>query len=345
MRAVCIPHLVPAAPHNWLAAVAAAMFHDQALTVARHHLVEVEHAVAACVRDWRPDAVHAEQLQAFSNCGPAHAAGIPVVLRMQNVESSLWHQVAMARLRSRVLLLEARRLRVAEARAMARAARVVALTERDAIVLRGIAGSADLGKVIAIGPPFPSSLPPGPAVGGAPAIVLAGSGGWWPNKEGVDWFLDHVAPLLMAAHPKAQIHVYAGGPRPGGHPATRRGVAWHPAPDDAAFAFPAGAIAAIPLHIGSGIRMRVLEAWARGLPVVATSTAAAGLHVESGRELLLADTPVDFLEAFDRLRREPAYGAALVAAGRAYLTRQHDSQTLTQALLAEHQAVRRPDRS
>ena len=90
--------------------------------------------------------------------------------------------------------------------------------------------------------------------------------------------------------------------------------------------------------------MRVLEAWARGLPVVATSTAAAGLHVESGRELLLADTPVDFLEAFDRLRREPAYGAALVAAGRAYLTRQHDSQTLTQALLAEHQSVRHPDR-
>ena len=345
MRAVCTPHLVSGAKHSWFAAAAGALNRNQALTVARHHLAEVEQAVAACVFEWRPDVVHAEQLQAFLNCGPARAAGIPTLLRMQNVESSLWHQVAMARLRWRPLLLEARRLRADEACAMAHATRVVALTERDAIELRGIAGNANRDKVIAIEPPFPSSLPPGPAVGGAPAIILAGSGGWWPNWDGASWFLEQVAPPLVAAHPEAQIHVYASDKiaQPGGRLVDRRGVVWHPAPDDAVAAFPAGAIAVIPLRIGSGIRMRILEAWARGLPVVATSIAASGLRVESGRELLLADTPTGFLAAFDRLVREPACRAALAVAGRAYLARHHDSRALTGTLLAEYQAVRRTD--
>jgi hypothetical protein len=301
-------------------------------------LPEIEQAVAGCIAGWRPDVLHVEQLQAMANCGAAHEAGIPIVLRMQNVESSLWQQVAMARLRSRALVLEARRLRANEVRAMAQAARVVALTERDAAALRDMCGGAHRGKVSAICPPFPGRMPAGPALGDSTAIVLAGSAGWWPNTEGIRWFLDRVEPLLLAALPQARVHVYGGARK--AMASGQSGTIWHPAPADAVDAFPAGAIAAIPLHIGSGIRMRILEAWARGLPVVATSTAAAGLQVEPGRELLIADAPADFAAAILSLSQDGGRRAALVAAGRNYLAKNHESYGLTQALAAQYEAAR-----
>ncbi|MES2935051.1 MAG: glycosyltransferase family 4 protein [Pseudomonadota bacterium] len=339
LASVCSPHLVPVAKRSWLGALAAALIHRQALTAVRHHLSEIEQAVVECVTSWQPDVLHVEQLQAFSNCKAAHQANIPIVLRMQNVESSLWQQVGLARLYSRLFLLEARRLRAEEMRAMHTVMQVVALTERDAEGLRSIAGSAAQNKVIALAPPFPSHLPAGEAVSGTPAVVLAGSVGWWPNTEGIKWFLDQVAPKLASADSRTRIHVYGGVVMP---QSVHDGcVIWHPAPADAIEAFPAGAIAAIPLHIGSGIRMRILEAWARGLPVVATATAVAGLQVESGRELLIADTPAQFVQAILRLSRDPTLCTALIDTGRAYLVKHHDSVLQTGKLIAQFDAARR----
>lgn len=185
----------------------------------------------------------------------------------------------------------------------------------------------------AIAPPFPALLDAGPSQPGAPALALAGSAGWWPNRDGARWCLDTVAPLLRETLPDARLHVF------GGEYPDAPGITWHAAPDDARTAFPAGAIALVPLHIGSGIRMRILEAWARGLPVIATSAAAAGLAVTSGRELLIADTPHATVDAIATLARDPSARAALVAAGRDHLARHHDAQALTAALVAVYRAA------
>jgi glycosyltransferase involved in cell wall biosynthesis len=80
----------------------------------------------------------------------------------------------------------------------------------------------------------------------------------------------------------------------------------------------------VPLRFGSGVRMKVLEAWARGVPVVATPAAAEGLEAEDGRELLLARTPAEFAAALERLSLDPRLGAALVTAGRERLAARHD---------------------
>lgn len=329
LREVCDPLPVPVRARGWAGAVAGALRRASALTVARHRHGAVAEAVRVSLRSFAPDVVHAEQLQAFAHCAAAHAAGVPVVLRMQNVESDLWAQVGHARWRFAPLRFEAARLRRDEARALAACTCAVALTQRDAHALRVLAPAA---RVVAIAPPFPATLDAGAPRPGAPALAVAGSAGWWPNRQGTRWCVQAVAPLLRAALPDARLHVF------GGASVAADGIVWHPAPADAAGAFPAGAIALVPLHIGSGIRMRILDAWARGLPVIATSVAAAGLDVVAGRELLIADAPHDIVAAVRALAHDPALGAALVANGRDSLRRRHDAAARTAELVAVYRA-------
>lgn len=288
---------------------------SRSLSVARHRQVELDDAVAQLVATWRPDVVHAEQLQAFANCASARARGIATVLRMQNVESDL--RLQESRLRSQPLLrVEARRLRADERRAMVNCARTIAISQDDADQLVRIAPT---GAVETVAPPFPARLSAAPALDGDPALVLAGSAGWWPNADGERWLLRHVWPRLCARLPRAVLHIFGGD----GSGATD-GVRRHGAPLDSQSAFPEGAIALVPLRVSSGVRLRILEAWARGLPVVATPAAARGLHVASGRELMIAATATDFAEAVALLHFDGAVRARVVENGRAYLRLHHD---------------------
>ena len=316
----------------WTTAAVRAVFRRRALSVVRHHRAELEQAVDQAIIRFRPDVVHAEQLQALANCSPALRRGIPVVLRTQNVESHIWQQVGAASLRHLPLTFEARRLRVEESRALAATTHTLTLTENDAAALRDIGAQSTSAKISALAPPFPPHLPPGKRLEGEPAIALSGSAGWWPNTQATQWFLHEVLPLISRQLPHAVVHVFGGEAS-----VSAQNIRWHSAPADSAEAFPDGAIAAVPLFVGSGIRMRILEACARGLPVVATSIAARGLEVAAGRELAIADTPEAFCAAIRLLAENESLRAAMIDAGRRYLTERHGSVQLTQALLRVYQ--------
>jgi glycosyltransferase involved in cell wall biosynthesis len=86
--------------------------------------------------------------------------------------------------------------------------------------------------------------------------------------------------------------------------------------DDITPIYRAAAVMAVPLFEGGGTRLKVLEAWALGRPVVSTSTGVAGLEVEPGREALIADDPAGFAGALAGVLDEPGRALALIAAGR-----------------------------
>jgi glycosyltransferase involved in cell wall biosynthesis len=79
----------------------------------------------------------------------------------------------------------------------------------------------------------------------------------------------------------------------------------------------------LPLDIASGVRMRILEAWARGVVIVASPAAASGLHAGDGRELLLARNAEQFAVAVERLRTMPGLADRLIDGGRARLAADH----------------------
>jgi glycosyltransferase involved in cell wall biosynthesis len=75
----------------------------------------------------------------------------------------------------------------------------------------------------------------------------------------------------------------------------------------------------VPQRVGGGSRLKILEALAMGRPVVSTTVGAEGLAVESGRHLVLADTPEDFAGAISTLLIDAPRRRALGAAGRALI--------------------------
>lgn len=312
----CRPLLVPSRPRSALAAAVRAQLRRAPWTIARHALPAVEARVAEVLREEIFDLVQVEQLQALGSAEPAFARGLRVVLRAQNVESDLWSQSAAAgSWRRPVLALEARRLAAWEGRAVRRCAATLALTAEDAARLSALAGSG--GAVHRVPAPFESELPPGAEkLPGSPPVVLFGSAGWRPNAAGAAWFLGRVWPRVRSALPGAVLHLF-------GLPSSAPGVVSHPAPADSRTAYPRGAVMVVPLQVASGVRIKILEAWARGLPVVATPEAARGLEAADGEELLLARDGEEFAAALSRIDGEAGLATSLVAAGRRHLRDRH----------------------
>lgn len=338
LEPVCAPRLVPAGPAGAAATLSRSLRHGLPWTVARHSLTAVAREVATLLTARRFDIVHAEQLQAFAQAAPAAARGLPVVLRAQNVESDLWQAAAAhAGLLGPLLRAEARRLAAWEGGAVRRAACTLALTPGDAARLRALAGAAGEWRVRELPAPFPPRLPSGPTpLLGVPPVVLLEGSGWAPNREGAGWFRQAVWPRVREAAPGATLHLF-GSSRSAG----TAGLVLHPPPSDSATAFPAGAILVVPLRVASGVRMKVLEAWARGVPVVATPEALAGLGVRDGVEALVAGDAEGFAAALARLAQEPGLAAALAAGGRAALASRHDPARLVRDLLAVYEEVAR----
>lgn len=323
--AVCSPRLVVTRPRSRAFAALASTVSGRPYSVVRHDRAGLQSAVARELGDpgGAPyDLVVAEQLQAFAQSAPAGLSGVPRILRAQNVESDLWRQLGEVSggVVGSLLLRESARLARAERAALSAAAATIALSAADGDRLRALEPSA---LVEAIAPPFPGELT-GAAqhLAGAPALVLFGSAGWEPNRRAERLFVETTWPRVRAASPGALLHWFGGAAQRGSGP-DRPGVFVHRSPAGSAEAISPGAILVLPLEIASGVRMRVLEAWARGVVVVASPAAASGLNASDGRELLVARNAEEFAVAIERLGAIPGLAERLIAGGRARLAADH----------------------
>jgi glycosyltransferase involved in cell wall biosynthesis len=332
MAESCQLELVRAPSRSRVQALLATLRSSEPWTALRHARPVLAARVADLLGRGSFDVVHAEQPHALAACAPAFERGVPVVLRAHNVETDLWTSAAREPgLRGLLARREARRVERWEGAMVRRAAATVALTDEDARRLRALGGPD--ARVHHVSAPFPASLEAGAdSLPGEPAVVVAGSAGWLPNERGLRWFASDVWPLVAKALPGARLHVF------GGEGALPADATRHPSPADSRAVFAPGSVHAVPLLFASGVRMRILEAWARGVPVVATSAGAAGLGAASGRELLVADTPAAWADAIGRAVVE---SATLVTAGRARLASHHDPRTVAEALNAIYDIHRR----
>ncbi|MDQ6796971.1 MAG: glycosyltransferase [Actinomycetota bacterium] len=165
----------------------------------------------------------------------------------------------------------------------------------------------------------PTPLPDGPT------IVFTGALSTGPNVDGVGWFCSEVFPLVRAVLPQATVAVV--GARPSAVVRRLDDLDGVTVTADVASTLPyldGARVAVVPLRIGSGTRLKALEAMAAGRPVVGTSVGLAGLGVEDGRHALVADDAEGFAAAVVRLVGDDAGARRLAGEARRLIEDHYD---------------------
>jgi glycosyltransferase involved in cell wall biosynthesis len=134
-----------------------------------------------------------------------------------------------------------------------------------------------------------------------------------PNKEAVRFLLDEVFPVVAGKCPEAKLALIGGAVDSNADWLVNPGNI--PAEDVPAF-IKACDISVVPIFSGSGTRLKILESWAAGVPVVSTTKGAEGLAAEDGKNILIADRAADFIEKVILLLNKPQLGRRIAAEGR-----------------------------
>jgi glycosyltransferase involved in cell wall biosynthesis len=165
----------------------------------------------------------------------------------------------------------------------------------------------------------PNAIPPlkPSAVAERRDVIFVGSLDWRPNADAAVELAREIWPRCKALLPGARLVIVGRNPPPqvqalaNHHDVVVTGAVPSVQPYlDGAFA------TAIPLRAGSGTRIKILEAWAAGVPVVASRIAAEGLPYQDDRDILLAEEPGQFARALVRLWRDQTLSEQLIHEGR-----------------------------
>ena len=166
----------------------------------------------------------------------------------------------------------------------------------------------------------------GPLSLAADTLVFSGTLDFRPNIDAVLWFAREVLPHIRARRPEARLLVVGKRPAPALRALAEQGALTLTGEVPDARPYIAGAaVYVVPMRIGGGVRLKLLEALALEAPVVSTSMGAEGLAgLCGGEHCLLADDPAGFAAAVLRLLEEPALGRRLGAAGRELVRQRYD---------------------
>lgn len=171
-------------------------------------------------------------------------------------------------------------------------------------------------------------------------MLFLGSFRHLPNKHALNWLLGEVMPHVLAQEPDARLMVIGADP-PAAHTIPDYGGAVkmigfvenirQPLADYSVFV--------CPILSGSGVRVKLLEAFASGIPAVSTRVGAEGLGEEDGRYCRLADDPREFAAKVVELFRDPAAAAQMAARAREFVTAERDIAGMTRSLEQTYRAA------
>ena len=264
--------------------------------------------------EWTPYAVFAQSVH-----------DIPVVISAHNIEADIWRRYAENEeklLRRLYISLQWKKVRRFECTVFDSAAGITTVSSLDAAQARQLAGDTSIEVVDnGVDLDFFKSRAHKPQPG---RIVFTGSMDWRPNQDAIKYFVRDIFPLLKSSAEPVEFYVVGRNPSPdivalGSDTAiTVTGEV-----DDVRPFMEESAAYVVPLRIGGGSRLKILEALAMQQAVVTTTIGAEGLEVEPNRHVLIGDTPEDFAVQVRRLFKDPELGKNLGRAGRQLVERRY----------------------
>ena len=277
------------------------------------------------------DIVHVDMLPLASL---VDATRVPMVLNAHNVEHELLQRridIETRPLHRLFLRTQVGRLRRFEMAVCRRASRILACSETDAQQLSALAPQTPV-TVVPNGVDT-QAIRVSDASPRANRMIFVGQMSWFPNRDGVVWFLDEILPRIVRTRPDVEFALVgksAGLRVPSTVAANAQLLGFV---DDLVPVMQEAAVYVVPLRAGSGTRLKVLEAMAFGKAIVTTHIGSEGIALDEGDGAIYADSADDFAAAVLRVMDDPALAAHLGARARELAVARYDWDAITASML------------
>ncbi len=310
--------LVPALESSSAQKVWNVLTGDLPHAIIKYQSLAMRSAMEALIKAESFDAVHIDHLHMahYSGTGP----GVPKILDEHNVEFKILERCAQVEanpIKKMLYLQQAGKMKTYEVRQAKTAQSILACSQEDRSILENLVLSQTPVQVIPNGvdTEYFQSADDNKEEG---AMVFTGSMDWLPNEDAVSYFCAEILPLIWARQPSAKLYVV--GKSPSGLVKSLAGkdprVIVTGRVDDVRPYVQRCEVFIVPLRIGGGTRLKILEAMSMSRPVVSTFIGAEGIQHTAGANILLADGPADFAQAIVRVLHDKNLAKALAQEGR-----------------------------
>ena len=334
---ILVHHPVPqkSGPAFYARLAASALFSPRPYSVGSHYSVPMRQVLRDYAARHTPDLWQFEWAP-YLDLLDADIPG-PRLVIAHNVDTLIWqryYETARGLLKRAFLKQQWRKFERFERSAFHRADRVVAVSDADAQLIREPFGQSAVDVVDnGIDRDYFEQAPP--ARRDPRSILFLGALDWRPNLDAVDLLLGSIFPQVRSAEPEARLLLVGRNPPAGLVERVRgmSGVALHANVADVRPFLRSSGVMAVPLRIGGGSRLKILEALVSSLPVVSTRVGAEGLCLMPGTDYVQAE-PDDMASALVRAIREPDQLQTQAEHGRCVVREAYDWDVLARKLEA-----------
>ena len=334
IQAVEVNHRVPSKSGlGFYARLAANLVSPLPYSVASHHGRNLTSAVHEIAARRRVDVWQAEWA-----AGVVALRGLPHarrVLMAHNVETLIWERYAETEtnpLKRWYIHQQAHKFAAFERKAFAESDRVVAVSPDDAALIRN-RFDCDRVDVVdnGIDRSYFESVVPDRDPG---RILFLGSLEWRPNLDALNLLLDKIFPAVRQAEPCACLDVVGRNPPPAliKRLAETPGATLYANVADVRPYLARSGVMAVPLRVGGGSRLKILEALATGLPVVSSRVGAEGLELRPGVDLDIVENAEEMAPALINALRDPVTATAKAEQARIHVLERYDWNRLADLL-------------
>ena len=277
------------------------------------------------------DVIHTDQLNMAQ-----YALECPARARILDAHNAVWTVVRRLcqntpwGLHRLLLELEWRKMRRYEGEVCSRFDRIIAVTEEDRCALASISENSRDMRVIPIAVDA-TALRKVQRDGESKRIISIGTMFWPPNVEGMLWFVEVVYPLIKREIPEATLDIIGARPVPEIKELAQKSsdIRVLGYMEDVVPSLRQSAVFVVPLRAGGGMRVKILDTWALGIPIVSTSIGCEGIagaiHEEN---ILVADQPAEFADQVVRVMRDENLARRLIHNGRGTVETSYDWRSL-----------------